>query len=130
MKRPNGLTVIEVLIALVVSGIVISALFVGINFAGKYVRHNANKTMALNFAQGLMEEMKGEGYSDLDNYNGYIDMVYLYQGGAVSIPAERSVEVSNVTINGFVYKQVNVNVSWDWQGMSYTEEVNTLRSDY
>lgn len=130
MKRPSGLTVIEVLIALVVSGIVISGLFAGINFASKYARHNANKTMALNFSQGLMEEIKGASYSALDGYNGYTDNVSLYQGEDVNIPAERSVEVADVVINGLSYKTVKVSTSWSWLGKSYTEEVNTLRSDY
>lgn len=133
MKRSGGMTVIEVLIAIVIVGIVLSAMFTGITFASKYARHNANKTMALNYAQGLMEEIRGVSYLDLDDYNGDTDDVFLYQGGDVEdvdITAERSVEVADVTIDTLSYKTIKVIVSWDWQGKSYTEEINTLRGDY
>lgn len=61
----SGLTLIELLIAMVIVSIVIAALYTGLSTASRYIRHTANKTIALNFVQGLMEEIKNMEYEDL-----------------------------------------------------------------
>lgn len=120
------MTFMEVLIAVVIAGMILPVMLVCLNFASRYARHNANKLMALNYAQGLMEEIKSTPYSDLDNYDEYSDVVSLYQGDGVNVQANRAADVDSDD----VYKKIIVSVSWDWQGKSYNEEINTLRYNY
>ena len=163
----KGMTFLEVLIAIVIVGMVLSAIYSGLSFAYKYARHNANKTMALNFAQGLMEEIKDKNYEDpedpndhtgaytnylgpedndaglddVDDYNGYEDIVYLYQKEGVNIQANRTVVMTDqngdaVLDSGeyanIAYKQVTVTVSWAWldNPEPYIEEINTIISTH
>lgn len=126
MKKIIGMTFLEILIALVITGMILPSLLVCLNFADKYARHNANKTMALNYAQGLMEEMKNKKYEDLDALNGYTDIVQLYQSEDAGIQANRSVTVQSDA----VYKKVKVTISWNWLGKDYSEEISTLRYVY
>lgn len=178
------MTFIEVLIAIAITGMILSSMFTGLNFAYKYARHNANKTMALNFAQGLMEEVRDKDYEDeyatsanyhlgdytnflgpelntidvpesdddldeddsvgkaefddVDDYNGYTDTVNLYQNEDVNVQAIRTVVIADQNGNtildsdeygAITYKKITVTVSWDWQGKSYSEEVNTIVCD-
>lgn len=128
MKKNNGMTFIEILIAIVIAGMVLSSIFTCINFASKYARHNANKTMALNFAQGLMEKIKNAKFKDLNDYNEYTDTVLLYQKDDANIEALRSVEIGIDDDNS--YRDIKVTVSWDWQGKHYEEKISTIRSSY
>jgi len=64
MKRNKGMTFLEILIALVITGFVLFSLLAGVNSANRYVRHNANRTMALNYSQELLEEIKDTSYED------------------------------------------------------------------
>lgn len=136
MKKSVGMTFIEVLIAIVIVGIVLPGMLTSLNFASKYARHNANKTMALNYAQGLMEEIKNVSYADLDDYVVYPPTVLLYQQEGVNIVATRSAELEEEDEgeepddDSEAFTKIKVTVSWDWLGRSYTEEVNTLRYNY
>jgi type II secretory pathway pseudopilin PulG len=65
MRKNIGMTILEVLIAIVITGIILASMLEGMNFANQYNQHNANKTMALNFAQELMEKIKNKAYDDL-----------------------------------------------------------------
>jgi len=179
----TGMTFIEVLIAIVISAVVLSSMLAGLNFANKYNQHNANKTMALNFAQELMEEIKNKSYDDLhatdtnyhtgsytnflgpevaesspyiqndddndsedgsitknefddiDDYNGYQDIVNIYQNANVSVSATRDVVIRDQNGNnvldhaGFLdvdYKEITVSVSWTWLGTNYNESISTI----
>lgn len=122
-QRQDGVTFLEVLIAIVIVGITLSAIFTGINFASKYARHNANKTMALNLAQALMEDLKDTPYSDLQEIT---DTILLYQELETNIQAARSADI----VDAGSYKEVTVDVSWTWLGKQYSEELNTLRYNY
>jgi len=119
MKKSKGITLIEIVIAVAIVGIVLSALLTGMNFAGGYARHTASRTMALNFSQGLLERIKDKDYEDpedpadhtgsctnylgtenndsglddVDDYNGYTDTVNLYQRDGVYIQAAREVDI-------------------------------------
>lgn len=126
MKR--GITFIEVLISTVIVGIILSGMLLCLNFAYKYTRHNANTTMALNYAQALMEEIKNVGYRELDNYDEYSDTVLLYQEEGVNIVATRNVKLDGEDDEPF--RKIKVTVAWDWLGKHYTEEINTLRYNY
>lgn len=64
MKKILGMTFLEVLIAVVITGMILVSMLTCVNFAVKYARHNANKTMALNSAAGLLEEIIVKGYED------------------------------------------------------------------
>lgn len=120
------MTFIEVLIAVIIVGIILSSMLACLNFAGKYIRHNANKTMALNYGQALMEEIQNVPYGGLDSYNGYTDTVQLYQKEDVDIEAVRTA----VVLAYDAYKKITVTISWDLQGRPYEEEINTLRYNY
>jgi prepilin-type N-terminal cleavage/methylation domain-containing protein len=183
MIKKKGMTFIEILIALVIAGLVFSSMLAGLNFANKYNQHNANKTMALNFAQELTEEIKNKAYDDanatssnyhvgaytnflgpeladsapytsndddnnpadgviarnefddVDDYNGFQDAVNLYQNQNTNISATRDVvirdqnRISSLDHDEFLdveYKEINVTVSWSWQGNNYNENVNTI----
>ena len=131
MKKSEGLTFIEILIAIVIVAIVLSSMFTGLNFASKYARHNANKTMALNFAQAKMEELRNVTYGGLAiGETTDPNPPSLYQKDGVSVGTERKVNIEYIYYGSDRYKKVIVTVSWDWQGKSYVQEVNTLRSDY
>ena len=122
----KGFSFLELLIATVIVSIIIIGLFAGFNAAGKCARHNANRTMALCFAQGMVEEIKDMGYTDLDGYNGYNDAVPLYQIEGINIEAERTVEVTTAG----PHKIIAVNVSWNSQSGNGSEEINTIISEH
>ena len=122
----KGFSFLEVLIAAAIAGIIVVGLFAGFNAAGKSARYNANKTMALCFAQGMIEELKDMGYTDLDGYNGNNDTVPLYQIEGINIEADRTVEVTNAGS----YKIIAVNVSWNSRSGNGSEEINTIISEH
>lgn len=132
------MTFIEVLIAITVVAVILSSILASLNFASKYARHNANKTMALNFAQALLEEIKDANYEDLESYDEYEDTVLLFQAEGINIGAERKAEVEDDEDEGDdddfddndFYREITVTVSWDWQGNEYEEELNTMRYNY
>lgn len=131
MRKIKSMTFMEVLIALVITGIILPVILVCLNFASRYAQHNANKVMALNYTQGLMEEIENISYSNLNNYNGYADTISLCQGGGINVPANRAVVIEeDDDEDKDIYKKVNVSVSWNWQGRSYEEVINTLRYNY
>lgn len=126
------------LIAITVVAVILSSILTSLNFASKYARHNANKTMALNFAQALLEEIKDANYEDLESYDEYEDTVLLFQAEGINIEAERGAEVEDDEDEGDdddfddndFYREITVTVSWDWQGREYEEELNTMRYNY
>lgn len=63
-KNTWALTYVEILIAMVIVVVVLSALYAGVNLAGKSTRHNANRTIAINYARALMEEIWDKEYED------------------------------------------------------------------
>lgn len=131
MKNKKAMTFIEVLIALVIAGIILPVMLICLNFASRYAQHNANKVMALNYAQGLMEEIKNTSYTNLNNYNNHSDTVSLYQEDGINIQADRTVVLQDDDDDDEdIYKKINVAISWTWQGRSYEEVINTLRYNY
>lgn len=126
MKKLAGMTFVEILIALVIVMIILSSMFVGINFAEKYARHCANRTSGINIAQAGMEELIDVSYSELDDYDGVEETVFLFQDEDTIIDVTRAITV----IKFAQYKTVNVTATWDWQGFTYVEELNTIRGDY
>lgn len=119
MKKDSTMTFLEVLIAIVIVDMILFSIFAGINFASKYAKHNNNKTMAVNFAQALAEEIKDEGAED---YIGYNDEVNLYQSENANITAERDVNI----IEEDNYYEVTVTAVWNWYGIDYEESIGTI----
>lgn len=138
MNKRKGLTYLEVLIAIVVVSMVLYAMLTGVSFATKYARHNANKTMALNYGQALMEQLKDVSYAELEDFDEYGDSVFLYQAEGANIQADRTVEIDDDLEeddddgfdDGESIRMIEVAVSWDWQGKEYAEVLHTLRYDY
>lgn len=121
MKKYNGMTIVEVLIAVVITAIILSSMLTGLTFAYEYARHNANKTIALNFAQALVEKIKDEGPADYEDYS---DQVDLYQNNESNIIADRTVSIGEYDN----YYEVAVKVEWDWMGKDPrpNEEISTI----
>lgn len=96
------MTFIEVLIAAVIVGIILSSMLACLNFASKYAVYNANKLTAIYSAQGVMEEWKNK----------------------------KSVEPNTVDEVGNPCEEKQVPVSWECEGVTYTDTIYTRRYNY
>lgn len=81
MKNIKGMTFVEILIAVMLFAIVLLSLLTGLQITNETARSDSNKTMALNYAKDLIEEIKGVPYEDEDadvpNYHSYPYTNYL-----------------------------------------------------
>ncbi len=120
----SGMSLVEVMTAMVVMAIAILAILSAVLSASKSNRFNMEKTMALNLAIERMEEVKNTAYDDITSVN-FSDETGITVG-AHPISFSRTVSITSST-----YKTVTVTVTWTNFGAPYTEkeEITTIISN-
>jgi len=123
MKKQEGLTFVEIIMTIVIiSGVVLFILY----FYGQYTRsvHHTEKTsQALKIAEITMEEMKGQAYTDWDDFINDYDSFDINSSifDSLELVTEGysvEVELSQMDLDGDgVYdpdvRKIGVTVSWD-----------------
>ncbi len=119
--RRDGMTIIEVMIALTVMTIAILSVLIAVISASQGARNNVEKAMALNLAAEKMDQIKNVAYDDITTGNYPAESGITV--GSHPITFSRAVSIATTT-----YKTITVTVTWSNFGTPFTEtvEVSTI----
>ena len=89
MKSEKGFTFIEVVIGLAIMGIIAVGFIGGLGTAAKGLMITDERETANNLAEAQMENVKNQGYDDLNNPPEYSKLSNIPDGYDINITAER-----------------------------------------
>ncbi|MDD5454618.1 MAG: prepilin-type N-terminal cleavage/methylation domain-containing protein [Candidatus Ratteibacteria bacterium] len=118
MNSKAGVTLVEVMVAIIIFTIVMVGGFVFFFYGRSYIAHSNHQRMALELTKEKIEICKAFGY----------DSVVLDPGTGVllgGIQFTRSVAVNETSLNG-TYKTVTVTTSWQERGNNYDVKLVTI----
>lgn len=126
----QAMTFIEVFISILVISIVMVGFLTTINFADRYIKHTTNITMAINYAQDLMEEILNKDYEDIyakssdyhnDDYTNFFGPEYKSEDNADDDVDDNDViernefddmdDYNGYTDTIYLYQNENVNIN-------------------
>jgi prepilin-type N-terminal cleavage/methylation domain-containing protein len=123
MKRlqDKGFTLLEVLVALAIFGMLFGGLFLLVQQETRIVKNAADLLTARLLANEVMEILKGYPYDQLDTY----------AFTRPNMPANMNVQVFATPFGSDTLKKIVVTVRWtDGQGRKQYLALSTLRSKY
>jgi prepilin-type N-terminal cleavage/methylation domain-containing protein len=126
----KGFTLIEVMIATFLVGILGAGVISGATVARRLTYVNAQRVSAFGLAKAKLEELKGRGYNELDALYGSqvqeVDLDLVNLGGVTQevIPATRTLSLQDLTSPQ--RKRVTVRIQWEFQGREIDETVQTF----
>lgn len=121
-RNEKGLTLVEVLVAAVILGIVAAGLFAAYDVNKRLAAGARQKVKAVNLAQGKLEELRGVPYDDLVNILHEEDFDPPVDGFTYRVA------VAEGSIAGAVYKAVTVAVYYTEGGAAKQIELTMGRS--
>ncbi len=115
-RSMQGLTIIEVMIAMIVMAVAILSVLSAVISASMGNRHNIDKTLGMNLAVEKMDVIKNSAYDDITTSNFPAETGITV--GSHPISFNRSVGITTTT-----YKTITVTVTWTNLGSAYGETV-------
>lgn len=108
-RSEKGLTLVEVLVAAVILGIVAAGLFAAYDVNKRLAAGARQKVKAVNLAQGKLEELRSVPYNEL---TGVPDWTYFDLSDPAVASFTYRIAVNEGSIAGAVYKAVTVTVRY------------------
>lgn len=121
INNQKGISFAEILIAIVIFAMTITAMVQGLIFGNRRIRAATYRTAAIIRVQERLEQMKNDTFANITEAN-YLDDNPILDSG-VGITCAR-----DVTITGTNYKTITVTVSYTYRGRQYQESITTIRS--
>jgi len=123
IKGQKGISLAELLIAIVIFAMTITAMVQGLLFGNRRIKAATYRTAAVIRAQERIEEMKNDTFANITTTN-YPDEINLTLDSGCNVLCDR-----DVTISGTNYKTITATVSYSYRGQQYQESIITIRSE-
>jgi prepilin-type N-terminal cleavage/methylation domain-containing protein len=118
MKPKAGVTLIEVMVAIIIFTIVMVGGFVFFFYGRSYISHSNHQRMALELTKEKIEICKAFGYANVQNQNEPSISLGSIQFSRNTVATE--------TVGSGTYKQVTVTTNWQERGNSYNVQIVTI----
>ena len=119
MHKKKGVTLVEVMVAILIFTIVMLGGLVFFFYGRTYISQSNHERMALELTKEKIELWKADDYSHIANQN----ESSISLGGT---QFSRSTSVVERTGTGGVYKEITVTTSWQQTGTTYNVQLLTI----
>lgn len=117
----KGISFTEILIAIVIFAMSITAMVEGLLFGNRRIKASTYRTAAIIVAQERIEAMKNDTFDNVTETNYPDDTPTL--DSTLGMTCNR-----DITITGSNYKTITVAVTYTYRGRQYQETLTTIRS--
>jgi prepilin-type N-terminal cleavage/methylation domain-containing protein len=121
MYKKKGVTLVEVMVAIVIFTIVMVGGFVFFFFGRSYIAHSNHQRMALELTKEKIEMWKGSTYASIPSTQNESSISL----GGVQFTRNTSAPETHDT-DGSVYKQLTITTSWQERGSTYNVQLLTI----
>lgn len=126
--RNRGFGLTEILIAIALFSTAFLYLLGTLTSSNHAIKHSADRMVAQDLAERIMEDNKSKPYASLSDYTGQASVQYTQNGTVVQLDFTYNVDTSVVAVSGTSREMKNLAVTVSWINRYLAAQQRTTRS--